>query len=69
MSDTKDDEDSKYFSMSDAAKEIGNSYGAAETAKAGAKLFAKGLFNLGRFAVTELPGEMVKTAERQKNKR
>ncbi|MFZ5699638.1 MAG: hypothetical protein ACOY9J_13170 [Pseudomonadota bacterium] len=61
-------EKSKYFSLSEAADDIGNSYGVAETTGATLKLLGKTVLNLGIFAVTDLPKAMIETAERQKNK-
>jgi len=49
-----DDNKSGYFKMSDALDDLTMSFGAKDKAVAGLKLFGKGIFNVGKFAVAEV---------------
>ena len=56
----------KYFSISEAVEDISSSFGAKETATASLKLFGKGIFNVTKYATTEILPEIVKRAKENK---
>lgn len=59
------EEKSSYFDMSKALDEFNHeSFGAKEKAASGLKMFGKGLFNVGKFAIAEaLPAIIKQSAE------
>jgi hypothetical protein len=64
MSDEKKPD---YYDMSEAIDDIRHgSYGAKEKTVAGIKLFAKGIFNVGKYIVINGPDAVAKAAEKQK---
>lgn len=73
MSEEKTEEKSKYLSMSSEIDEFSYAFGAKEKLKSGAKIFGKGLLNVGIFTATEVvPGifkQMQKNAEEVRKKR
>lgn len=62
-----DEKDTGYYDMSQAVDDIRyGSYGAKEKTVAGIKLFAKGVFNVGKYLAINGPDAVAKAAERQK---
>jgi hypothetical protein len=58
-----------YFKMSNALDDFNYSFGAKEKTVAGLKLFGKGIFNVARYATTEVLPEVARRAEEEKNKK
>lgn len=65
MSD-KDDE--KYYQLGDAVDEFNNSYGAKEKTVSALKVLGKGLFNVGKFLVTDGKDELEKYNQKTREK-
>lgn len=67
MSNNKDEKG--YFNLTKDLKDTFGERSLKDKALSGAKLIGKLGFNLGKYAVEELPGQIEKTAERNKNKK
>lgn len=59
------DNESSYYSISNAYSELVDSHGTKETAISGAKLLGKGLFNVAKFAIVECLPFMVEHTAKQ----
>lgn len=62
-------EEKKYIDLSNDIEDFKNGFDGIEKAKAGFKILGKSLFNVGKFAVTEVLPEMAKRVEEEKAKR
>lgn len=59
----------KYLTISKEIGELRDGMGFKSKSIAGAKIFAKSAFNIGKFIVTELPPEIEKAKKREEQKR
>lgn len=69
MSNYDDDEENKnsnYLKLSDDFDQLKNGYDGLDKVAGGAKLVGKGLFNIGKFALTEILPKMAEQAEKNR---
>ena len=64
-----EDNKSSYFKRSKALDEFNDGFGAKEKPVAGLKLFGKGIFNVAKYATTEVLPSVARRTEEEKNKR
>lgn len=60
------DDSNKYLNLSDDWSELVDGYGAKEKSVAGLKLLGKSVFNVGKFAFTELLPKVAEEAAKHK---
>ena len=65
--DDEEEKDSKYLKLSDDFDQLKNGFDGLDKVAGGAKLLGKGLFNIGKFALTEvLPKVAEESAKRRR---
>jgi hypothetical protein len=62
------EENDKYLNMSDDLEDLKHGFDGIEKTKAGLKIFGKSIFNIGKYAATEVLPEMTRRAEEERNK-
>jgi hypothetical protein len=66
--DEDENKDSGYLKISDDFDQLRHGYDGMEKAKGGAKLLGKGLFNVGKYALTEFLPKVIEQVEKNRNK-